>query len=70
MLHVYDSVLAALGDDVFSRALAKQRPEIQSAVGWFMAKFPRMKKSPKTARLFRDAPQIDWPLDRAYRNDR
>ena len=70
MLHVYDSVLAAVGDDAFSRALAKQRPEIQSAVGWFMAKFPRMKRCPKTAKLFRDAPKIDWPLDKAYRNDR
>ena len=70
MNSVFDEVLEAVGDRAFSRALEKQRPEIQSAVGWFMASFPRLRKCPRTARLFRDAPKIDWPLDKAYRNDR
>jgi len=66
----YDEVLKTLGDDKFARALARERPEIRSAVAWFMASYPRMKRCPKTAKLLQEAPKINWPLDRAFRNDR
>jgi hypothetical protein len=70
MNQVYDDVIATIGDERFARSLTKERPEIRSAVGWFMARHTRMKHCPQTAKVFRDAPEIDWPLDRAFRNDR
>ena len=66
---ILGEVLAALGDDKFSRALLKERPEIRSAVRWHMASDPQLKKCPRTAKALYEAPKIDWPVDRAYRND-
>ena len=31
---------------------------------------PKLKQCPKTAKLLHDAPKIDWPLVKAYRDDR
>jgi hypothetical protein len=62
-------VFTARGDSRFAAALLRERPEIRAAVRWFMGSDPRLKKSPKTDRVFRNAPKIDWPIERAYRND-
>jgi hypothetical protein len=70
MARVYNDLFTTLGDAAFARALAKERPEIHSAVRWFISESPKLKTSPNTARLFRNAPKIDWPIDRAYREDR
>jgi hypothetical protein len=66
---IFQRVLVALGDVRFARALAAQRPEIRSAVGRFCTP-PAGGKFPRTVKLLRDAPKIDWPMDQAYRKDR
>jgi hypothetical protein len=68
---IFEEVLAAVGDGVFSDAVRVQRREIQSAVRWFLGpdKDRSLKEFPKTAALLRKAPKIDWPLDRAIRED-
>ena len=60
MHKVFEDVLATVGDAKFARALALQRPEVQSATTSFLTASP--KKFPKTAALLRDAPKVDWPL--------
>jgi hypothetical protein len=70
MIQVFDQLITAPGDETFSRALAKQRPEVRSAVGWFLNNNPKLKQCPKTAKLLHHAPKIDWPLVKAYRDDR
>jgi len=65
---IFDRVIGAIGDKRFACGLAAQRPEIQSAVSRFLDVDPG--KSPRTAKLLREAPKIDWPMDQAYRNDR
>jgi hypothetical protein len=67
---VLGEVLVALGDDKFSRALLKERPEIRSAVRWHMKDEPQLKKCFRTAKVLREAPAVDWPIDKAYRSDR
>ena len=67
---VFEEVLSAVGDKKFARALGRQRPEIRSAVANFLNDFSRIREYPKTLKLLREAPHIDWPLDQAYRNDR
>jgi hypothetical protein len=67
---VFQEVLPAVGDERFSSALEKQRPEIRSAVAHFLSGFSKIRDFPRTRKLLREAPQIDWPLDQAYRNDR
>jgi hypothetical protein len=70
MHQIFDRVLTTLGDARFARSLAVQPPEVLSAVRAFVSWSPSLKKSPKTAKLLRDAPAIDWPLDKAGRDDR
>jgi hypothetical protein len=70
MAEILGQILDSIGDDAFARALAKQRPEVRSAVRWFIGENRKLKNSPKTAKLLRDAPKIDWPLSKAYRDDR
>ncbi|HKP04218.1 MAG TPA: hypothetical protein VJU77_12770 [Chthoniobacterales bacterium] len=67
---IFQEVLPAVGDKNFASALEKQRPEIRSAAAHFLSGFFKIRDFPKTHKLLRAAPQIDWPLDRAYRNDR
>lgn len=67
MVKIFDDVLHKIGDARFAAALARQRPEVRSATRWFLSAGSR--KYPKTAKLLREAPEIDWPLDEAYRND-
>jgi hypothetical protein len=67
---IFERVLVAIGDARFARALAAQRPEIQSAVSRFVSIPPSPGKFPRTTKLLRNAPTIDWPMDQAYRNDR
>jgi hypothetical protein len=67
---IFDRVLKTLGDAKFAHSLASQPPEVRAAVRSFSSWSPALKKSPKTAKLLRDAPTIDWPLDKAVRNDR
>ena len=63
----FERVLHKLGDKRFSAALAQQRPEVRSAVGEFMY-IRDPKKAPRTRKLLRDAPNIDWPMVRAARD--
>ena len=70
MNKILREVLTVLGDEKFSRALRKERPEIRSAVRWHIGSDPQLKKCPQTAKALREAPTIDWPVERAYRNDR
>lgn len=70
MHQIFDRVLTTLGDASFARSLAVQPPEVRSAARAFVSWSPALKKSPKTAKLLRDAPTIDWPLDKAGRDDR
>jgi hypothetical protein len=71
MVNVVRHVLAAIGDQGFATALAKQRPEIRGAVKSFCGFIgSELKQYPRTAEILRDAPRIDWPIDQAYRNDR
>jgi hypothetical protein len=65
---VFGDVLASVGDAKFARALALQRPEVRSAAGAFVS--VPLKKFPRTAAILRDAPEIDWPLNKASRDDR
>jgi hypothetical protein len=67
---IFQRVLVANGDARFARALARQRPEIRSAVRSFLYIHPSLGKFPRTTKLLRGAPTIDWPMDQAYRNDR
>jgi hypothetical protein len=63
-------VIHTLGDDRFSGALAAQRPEIRAALASFFSLLPDEKpRFPRTAKLLHDAPKIDWPLDKAQRDD-
>lgn len=66
---IFQRVLAANGDARFARALARQRPEVRSAVRNFLWISPSG-KFPRTRKLLREAPEIDWPMAQAYRNDR
>jgi hypothetical protein len=68
MIKIFGDVLVALGDRKFARALEQQRPEVRSAVSWFLGS--PGKKFPHTDKLLLDAPKIDWPLVKAYRDDR
>jgi hypothetical protein len=70
MHQIFHRVLTTLGDARFARSLASQPPEVRSAVRDFVSWSPSLKKSPKTTKLLRDAPTIDWPLDKAGRDDR
>jgi hypothetical protein len=71
MVMIVQQVLAAIGDRRFSAALAKQRPEVRGAVASFCGfTQSQLKPFPRTGKLLRDAPRIDWPIDQAYRNDR
>jgi hypothetical protein len=67
---IFQRVLVANGDGRFARALARQRPEIRSAVRSFLYIHRSLGKFPRTSKLLRDAPKIDWPIDQAYRDDR
>ena len=71
MDRIFAEVLAAVGDTKFAKALGAQRPEIRSAVKSFLGpdKQRPLKAFPKTAGLLRNAPKIDWPLDKAYREN-
>jgi hypothetical protein len=66
---IFQRVLAANGDARFARALARQRPEIRSAVREFLWIAPSG-NFPRTKKLLQEAPEIDWPMDEAIRNDR
>ena len=67
---IFQHVLASNGDRRFSRALDRQRPEIRSAVKSFLVIPSSLGKFPRTSKLLREAPEIDWPMDQAYHNDR
>lgn len=71
MAMIFRDVLPAVGDHRFAEALAAQRPDVRSAVKWFLA--PDEKRPltafPKTAALLRAAPKVDWPLLKAYREN-
>jgi hypothetical protein len=68
---IFGEVLQAVGDRVFSHALKAQRPEVRSAAKWFLGtdSHPYLKKFPRTAKLLSEAPKMEWPLDKAYRED-
>jgi hypothetical protein len=68
---IFGEVLLAVGDRRFSRALSAQRAEVRSAARSFLGtdSHPYLKKFPRTAKLLAEAPKIDWPLNKAYRED-
>lgn len=66
--------LARFGDERFAAALASETPRTQSAVGYNMASGVKWnandhagfaKLYPKTDRILRAAPEVDWPVDKA-----
>jgi hypothetical protein len=61
-------LLAALGDEAFSTALRRLRPEVRCAVMEFLDMKTVVHTYPKTYRLLQSAPKIKWPFDRANRN--
>jgi hypothetical protein len=61
-------LLTRLGDDAFSPALDRQRPEVRSAVRSSISTSTIRSEYPKTYALLHAAPKIDWPMDKAYRN--
>ena len=57
----FDKLLATLGDDAFSKALQRQRPEVRSATREF-SRMERIRgKDPKTYHILQSAPAIKWP---------
>ena len=68
---IFGEVLLAVGDRRFSRALGAQRPEVRSAARSFLGadSHPYLKKFPRTTKLLAEAPKIEWPLDKTYRED-
>ncbi len=63
----FGRLLSALGDEAFCRALEAQRPEVRSAVRWFLDLKIVRTADPQTYRLLKEAPKIDWPTDKARR---
>ena len=53
---IFQHVLVAIWRTRFSRALAKQRPEIRAAVSRFVYIHPSLGKFPRTTKLLREAP--------------
>ena len=68
---IFAEVVSVVGDNTFSDAVREQRAEIQSAVKYFIGpdKDRPLTNFPKTAALLRKALKIDWPLDKAIRED-
>jgi hypothetical protein len=58
----YQQLLDTLGDDAFSTALRRQRPEVRSAAAAFLNLKNIQKADPETYRLLLDAPKIEWPM--------
>jgi len=61
-------LLSALGDDGFSTALLRQRPEVRSAAIWFLDMSDVRRAYPKTYQILQAAPKIDWATNKAYRD--
>ena len=59
-------ILDAVGDDVFSKALLKEKPETRSAVRDCMFESSVKKRFPITHKILREAPRIKWPSRLAY----
>jgi|GEM_PF-2660881 len=71
IVYIVRDVMKALGDRRFASAMEKQRPEIRSAVTSFCGfTDSELKGFPRTAKIARESPRINWPIDQAYRNDR
>lgn len=62
---IFANVYSSVGDKRFVAALKKQPPEIRSAVRRFLT----APKRSETKEILTEAPEIDWPLDKAYRAD-
>jgi|GEM_PF-4681158 len=58
----FSELLKCIGDDSFSDALSRERPEIQSAAAEFLDRSLVKKYDLKTAHLLDQAPSIDWPM--------
>jgi hypothetical protein len=67
--HCMEQLLKTLGDDKFSEGLALERPEVRSAVGAFLQP-KQLESAPKTHKLIRGAPKIDFPLSRSNRDEK
>jgi hypothetical protein len=66
--HCMEQLLKTLGDDAFSDGLALERPEVRSAIGAFLRP-KQLENSPKTHKLIRKAPKIDFPLSQTNRDE-
>jgi len=60
-----DSILVAVGDKTFAAALLRERPPIRSAVRDCMVEGDLQQRYPMTYEVFQEAPQNEWPSDRA-----
>jgi hypothetical protein len=67
--HCMQHLLKTLGDDKFSEGLALERPEVRSAVGAFLQP-KQLESAPKTHKLIRKAPKIDFPLSHSNRDEK
>lgn len=65
--YTFETLLARLGDKRFATALSYEAPRARSAVGHFIAS-SILPPYPKTSQILHDAPKIDFPLDKAYRD--
>ena len=62
-----ETLLYRFGDQEFAAVLSRESPRTQSAVGSFVQKHSLL-RNPKTQKILHDAPKIDFPLYKTYRN--
>ena len=67
MFRCMGELLKTLGDVRFADALALERPEVRSAVGYFF-QTRQLLDTPKTRSLISKAPKIDFPLSQTNRD--
>jgi len=60
------SILKAVGDQAFARALLKERPKMRTAVRDCMYKTEVQNHYPATYQILHDAPHVKWPSDVAF----
>ena len=64
-----ETIVRRIGDCKFAKALSAESPETRSAVASFLD-LPGLSAYPRTSVILKQAPNIDYPLYRAYRGDK
>jgi hypothetical protein len=64
------SLAERLGDDEFSKRLARESPKRINAVAYFMVGSLNPSEFPRSTEILQSAPDVDWPLEQAIRQDR